>query len=268
MSRELVSVEKLYGEQNLAKWRLFCGEYINFGYWMPREGAVTQNDRKKSSKRLYQEVFDRLDINEYDRLLEVGCGLGKGARLAYETYFPLEVVAIDASEDQVSRAQAINSEVAAGKLTFLSAEAEKLSSLGKKFSKLYSVEALQHFDDVPKFIGEAYASLLQGGKVVITTFFFKKHPDPQYLKDAFPNVISGVDKVVLVDEFIAQLEAAGFVNVCCESIGEHVWEGFDKWMASTEFSGTWNRNWLKAYQNKLLDYYMITAEKPSLRERA
>ena len=57
------------------------------------------------------------------------------------------------------------------------------------------------------------------------------------------------------------LEDAGFKNIAIESIGQHVWVGFDQWISQSELNDTWNRNWLKAYQEHLLDYYEITAEK-------
>lgn len=58
------------------------------------------------------------------------------------------------------------------------------------------------------------------------------------------------------------LDKVGFKNIKIESIGKNVWHGFDKWISQqSEFKNTWNRNWYKAYQNNLIDYYEITAEK-------
>ena len=52
-------------------------------------------------------------------------------------------------------------------------------------------------------------------------------------------------------------------HVSYEKIGQYVWEGFGRWIAMSSMKNTWNRNWLKAYQNNLVDYYAIYGERRS-----
>jgi len=66
-------------------------------------------------------------------------------------------------------------------------------------------------------------------------------------------VDSGIDVVSAIDSFRDDLLATGFVDLHVESIGEHVWHGFDAWIAQTEFKDGWGRNWLKAYHRGLID---------------
>ncbi len=59
---------------------------------------------------------------------------------------------------------------------------------------------------------------------------------------------------------IAAFQSRGF-QVSFHSIGEHVWAPFDQWMVGTSHKGELERNWLKAFEKKLLDYYVVIAQK-------
>ncbi|NGX46871.1 MAG: hypothetical protein K1000chlam3_00238 [Chlamydiae bacterium] len=77
-------------------------------------------------------------------------------------------------------------------------------------------------------------------------------------------VQDGIDNLIPITSIKQILEEAGFIDIHVEKIGRFVWDAFDKWISQGEFADTWNRNWLKAYHRNLLDYYIITAEKPDL----
>ncbi len=81
------------------------------------------------------------------------------------------------------------------------------------------------------------------------------------LRRLIETIDNGIDVVAAIDSFRDDLVTAGFVDVHVESIGEHVWRGFDAWIAQTEFKDGWGRNWLKAYHRRLIDYYLVTAAK-------
>jgi hypothetical protein len=75
-------------------------------------------------------------------------------------------------------------------------------------------------------------------------------------------LINGIDVVLTIDSFRDDLLQAGFVDVRVENLSTHVWRGFDAWIAQTEFKDSWGRNWLKAYNQGLIDYYLVTADRP------
>ncbi|MFD3518813.1 hypothetical protein [Streptomyces sp. NPDC058657] len=47
-----------------------------------------------------------------------------------------------------------------------------------------------------------------------------------------------------------------------ESIGPHIWPGWDLWLSQWWAPGTWPRNFLHAYEHHILDYYLLTADRP------
>jgi hypothetical protein len=72
----------------------------------------------------------------------------------------------------------------------------------------------------------------------------------------------GTDRANSIGVLEGRLQQAGFVAISTERIGDHVWPGWDKWLAQTEHRDRWPRNFLVAYRRGLLDYYLIVAEAP------
>ena len=138
--------------------------------------------------------------------------------------------------------------------------AEEFKTGKKKFNKIYSIEALQHFDSIPNFITQANEKLADNGVLVVSTFMFKSYPSENFLVQ-FPNFECGVDKVIVFSELIQELKKEGFSKIKSISIGKNVWDGFNAWIMQTEFADTWNTNWKKAYDTGLLDYYILVCKK-------
>ncbi|NGX46881.1 MAG: Erythromycin 3''-O-methyltransferase [Chlamydiae bacterium] len=260
-----MDVETLYGEQDLAATSLFSGGFINFGYWKGlRIGSkISKKTRALSSQRLYEKIFDLLAVNKEDTVLEIGCGLGNGCILLNKTCAPSYIIGIDASKAQIRRANEYHKASLLGSedtIKFGVSKAENLQIAENSITKAFSLEALQHFSSPDRFLKSLFKILKTNGKLVISTFFFRSDPPISFF-DSFPNFSNGVDKVVKLQTFCSKLEKYGFKNIRTRSIGKHVWSGFDRWVSQTEYKATWDRYWIQAYQQGLLDYYIIEAEK-------
>jgi len=132
-----------------------------------------------------------------------------------------------------------------------------------KFDKCYSVEAAQHFEGLAAFAAEAHRVLKPGGRLAVTTFFPPHTTAVHELRRLIETIDNGIDVVFPIDSFRDDLLGASFADVHVESLGHHVWRGYDAWMEQTKFKDRWCRNWLKAYNNGLIDYYLVTADKRS-----
>ena len=255
----------MYGENDLSSKALFSGSFINFGYWQDIAPGrhISVDERTESQANLYRAVLRRLEINPTDVVLEVGCGLGVGAALALREFGPSAVWGLDLSQDQIDRATRSNAELLAQRpdgLVLRQGSALALPYDDGEFDKCYSVEAAQHFEDLATFAAEAHRVLTPGGRLAVTTFF-TPHPTAVHeLRRLIETIDSGIDVVLPIDSFRDDLLRAGFADIRVESLGDHVWRGFDAWMEQTEFKDGWGRNWLKAYDNGLLDYYLVTAD--------
>ncbi|MGH3882146.1 MAG: class I SAM-dependent methyltransferase [Pseudonocardiaceae bacterium] len=255
----------MYGEEDLSSLAIFSGNYINFGYWPDfTPGIISVDERTASQADLYRAVVRRMKIDPGDAVLEVGCGIAAGTALTLREFDPSAVYGLDLSPDQIDRAARVNAELIAqhpDRLVLRQGSALELPFADGMFDKCYSVEAAQHFEDLATFASEAYRVLRSGGRLAVTTFFMPHLTAIDGLRRLLENINNGIDVVVTIDSFRDDLLKAGFVDVGVESIGEHVWCGFDAWMDQTEFRNSWGRNWLTAYNAGLIDYYLVTADK-------
>ncbi|GGM77476.1 hypothetical protein GCM10012275_55240 [Longimycelium tulufanense] len=259
---------RMYGPEDLAAEPLFAGGFINFGFWssIPLDRRLDVGHRIASQRRLYEVALDTLGPCHDTRLLEVGCGRGLGSALAATAYGVPEVHAIDLHPDQVERARRTNARTVAamdGRLVYRQGAANTIPYPDGYFDRLLSVEAAQHFDDIPGFAHEALRVLLPHGRLVVTTFFATGEGHKDRIAEMLATFRTGVDRAIPVGTMTGALRAAGFVEVTARSIGEHVWPGLDRWQAQQDrYARHWSRNWLTAFRRGLLDYYMVTAQAP------
>ncbi|MFC4562982.1 class I SAM-dependent methyltransferase [Nocardiopsis mangrovi] len=256
----------MYGEEDLGSFSLFSGDFINFGFWRGAppdpERPITVEERTASQQDMYREVVGRLGAGPGDRLVEVGCGIGVGAALVMAEFGPASVTGVDLSPAQLERARRANAEALAGsggRLAYRQGSAFALPEPDGGADGLYSVEAAQHFGELSGFAREAHRVLRPGGRLAVATFFTPGEHGADRLAELLETVGNGVDVVLPVAGFAADLEAAGFAGVGVEPIGGHVWRWFDAWIGQTEFAVSWGRNWLPAYEDGLIDYYIVTA---------
>jgi len=263
LEKEFSNIETMYGSADLSTCSLFAGGYINFGYWKNINllKKISESERILSEKNLYKLVFNKLEISKDDVILEVGCGLGLGSILLAQNHSVNQIVGIDLSKAQIDRAKEKHKTMLNKNktLTFVQDIAEKIPYQNKSFSKIFTVEAAQHFTNIATFISEAKRLLIPGGKLVITTFFATTNSSIYKLLDMIPTISQGVDHARPIHSIINELKRNDFKNIQCNSIGEDVWAGFNQWILQSSRNHTWDNNWIKAYRENLIDYYTIVA---------
>lgn len=256
-----------YEAQDLAETNLFKGGYINFGFWdgINLDKEITVDERVETSKNLYQEVINRANIYNGNKILEVGCGRGYGASSLIKAFPGSQVIGMDLLDTQIQKACYFHQATLEKNngLIFIEGKAEKMPFCNSYFDCIISVEAAQHFSCIESFLLEANRVLKTSGRLLLTTFFSKLEGKEEKLKELFPFFAQGVDQFILIDSIYNRLKQIGF-KVTYESIGKDVWYGFDKWLEQTDHYdqwGRWGRHWLKAFHEGLVDYYIISAEK-------
>lgn len=259
------SVAEMYDQDDLSSCSLFAGHFINFGFWerLLNEKKINLKERIESEKNLYRYVVNEMGISEFDKVLEVGCGQGVGTSLVLTEFNPSEIHGIDLSKAQISRAIKINQQLIKEKkekIHFQQGSAEDLPFSTYSFDKIFSVEAAQHFSDLKKFASEAYFVLKPKGTLAIASFFGTRKASSKLLAPMIQTVRDGIDHIVSVHEFEKILKEVGFNNIKIKSIGEHVWEGFDRWTSQGDLKDSWTRHWYQGYKKHLIDYYLIIAE--------
>ncbi|MFD6344249.1 class I SAM-dependent methyltransferase [Streptomyces roseolus] len=263
------AVRETYGPADLSSVPVFAGGFINFGYWRSIDlaGPISVDDRVRSQQDMYRHVLDSVGPLAGGRLLEVGCGLGVGCALALREYDPGHLTGMDIHPQQLDRARQANAallEASPPKLRFVRGAAEDMPFGDGEFDRVYSVEAAQHFDDLIAFADETARVLAPGGRVAVASFF-TPDGDPAHgarlagLLDTYADGLDIARPVTLLAEAFTR---AGLTDARAASIGPEVWEGWDRWLSDQWKPGTWPRNFLKAYQEGTLDYYVVTATRP------
>ncbi|WP_037961165.1 class I SAM-dependent methyltransferase [Streptomyces violens] len=262
------SLDEIYGEFDLSHVPAFAGGFINFGYWadVPADRPVSEADRIGTEKELYRLVLRRFERTEGQDAVEVGCGLGLGSALALCEYGFGSVVGLDIHPEQVRRARERNAAVRdahPGRLDYRRGAAERLPLPDASVDCLFSVEAAQHFPDIPGFARETARVLRAGGRLALTTFFATGQEAARALPGLLPTYADGLDLAHVADEVAAALEGAGLSDVRIRAIGESVWAAYDRYLGQVpELRDMWPRRFLTAYEKGLLDYYVITADRP------
>ncbi|MFF0752627.1 class I SAM-dependent methyltransferase [Streptomyces sp. NPDC004267] len=267
------AVQETYGPADLSAAPVFAGGFINFGYWRPEDldGPPTVDDRIRSQEDLYRRVLGTAGPLAGGQLLEVGCGLGMGCALALEEYGPARVTGMDIHPQQLERARRANAHLLTGagagagsgdgaeRLRLVRGAAEDMPFADAEFDCVYSVEAAQHFDDLARFAAETARVLRPGGRAAVTSFFTPEPEAAPRLAELLDTFADGLDIARTPAELTDALARSGMTGVRCESIGPSVWPGWDHWLSAQWKPGTWPRNFLHAWEQGLLDYYVITA---------
>jgi SAM-dependent methyltransferase len=98
------------------------------------------------------------------RVLDVGCGTGYGSAMVASHVG--EVVGIDSSDEAVARAKAQHR---SANLEFVSMSATGLAFQDASFDAAYSVQVIEHIEDVQLHLSEVVRVLRPGGRFVVAT---------------------------------------------------------------------------------------------------
>ncbi|KOV67504.1 class I SAM-dependent methyltransferase [Streptomyces sp. MMG1121] len=259
-------VQETYGAADLSGNPVFAGGFINFGYWraIDLEVPLDEAARIRSQEDLYRHVLDAAGPLKEQRALEVGCGLGMGCALALREYAAAAVTGMDIHPEQLRRARDAHAgplRQEPGRLRFVQGAAERMPLEDGAFDAVISVEAVQHFPDLVAFAAETSRVLRPGGRAVVAGFFTVDDAPgrPAELASLLDSYANGLDIARPVTALTDALTASGLSEVRVESVGPYVWPGWDLWLARWWAPGTWPRNFLRAYEGQILDYFVVTA---------
>ncbi|MFK0294718.1 class I SAM-dependent methyltransferase [Streptomyces sp. NPDC090442] len=266
------TVEEAYGPADMSGEPIFAGGFINFGYWQAIDlsRSLSEADRVRSQEDLYRHVLDAAGLSPDTEMLEVGCGLGMGCAVALREYGPAAVTGMDIHPEQLQRArraQAVLLHADPARLSFVRGAAERMPFEDGQFDVVISVEAAQHFPDLVAFASETARVLRPGGRAVVTSFFTVDDAAgrPDELARLLESYANGLDIARPVRALADAFTAAGLTDVRIESIGVYVWPGWDLWISRSREPRTWLRNFLRAYEQQVLDYFVVTAGWPNCR---
>lgn len=258
-------MENLYGEENTILDEFFpSNSYINFGYYPYPifDHPITIEERIHSQAALYEYIFQLLELEESDHLLEVGCGRGDGCTLLKSHFSVASITGLDLTAAQISRSIKKHETLLKRdpSISFHIGPAEELPFASNAFTKIFSVEAAQHFKSLKSFAKQCARTLQSNGRVVITTFFALDDASLQTLNQRMPINVGSVDNVKPIHEILCAFQEAGFRQLQCKKIGQFVFPFFDQWLSQRK-TQDWGRLWAQGWRDGLLEYYTLVFEK-------
>lgn len=183
---------------------------LHYGFW----GKNTK-DHPESILNTTRFIAKCLQINQNDKILDAGCGVG-GSTIYLAKKYGAEIVGITLSDVQLKMARKKTLKLGLqNKLRFIIQDFTKTSFKDESFSKIFGLESICHSTKKIDFLNEAYRLLKKGGIIAIADGFqirssLSKEEDKIYQKWlegwAVPNLAT-------IDGFHNDLKKAGFKKI-------------------------------------------------------
>jgi microcystin synthetase protein McyJ len=202
--------------------------WLNLGYW--KEARTYP----QAAEALAALVAETAALGPTDELLDVGFGFAEQDLFWVQRFGVKHVTGVNITEMQVQRAQArVRERGLDGRIALHLASATALPFEAGSFDKVTALECAFHFDSREAFFREALRVLRPGGRLVTADGTSSAGDPPLGMVSRMLLRRWAVPLVNMYDreEYCRRLGAAGFVNVRCESIRQHVFPGVLKYRA-------------------------------------
>jgi SAM-dependent methyltransferase len=146
------------------------GKHVHWGYWDdPALADGSPKDYGVAAERLCEAVLASADIQDGQRVLDVGCGFGGTLSLVDERHRGLELCGVNIDARQLERASDRLSSSERNHIRLIQADAARLPLADASFDVVLAVECVFHFDRA-RFFAEAHRVLAPGGALVLSDF--------------------------------------------------------------------------------------------------
>ncbi|MFJ8148769.1 SAM-dependent methyltransferase [Streptomyces sp. NPDC096048] len=193
-----------YYDKGVDLFPLLWDENLHMGYWTDEDDASSV---AVATERMTRQLVDRLAPRPGQRILDVGCGLGKPA-VALASAHPVQVVGVTISPDQAQRAtERVRGTDVAARLTFRHGDGMALPFDDNSFDGAWAFESLLHMEDKPKAMSELARVLRPGSRLVLADMFHRPQEGMGF--EGFMATLGSMDdyRNLLADAGFGTLEA-------------------------------------------------------------
>lgn len=139
-----------------------------------------------SNETLYDQVLSFMELDRYDKILELGFGNGNFFRKYFEKEQNIHIWGVDYSEDMVTDAAGRNSELIGKSLLDLRCEDSLyLNFRDEYFNKIVGINTVYFWNPIDKQVEEIRRVLKKGGKLFIGFRPRRMMVNLPFVKDGF-----------------------------------------------------------------------------------
>lgn len=143
----------------------------------------------------------------------------------------------------------------------LVASADSTGLKDHNINKIYSVEVFQHIEDFSSLAVEIRRILAPDGIVSFCAHLATNRSNYDKLRQE-KLLLDEIEILVPVDEVVNAFKANGF-NVNHHSVGEFVFEGYEKWVTQVHTSAAVSHKIYDSYRSGYIDYYVFVLNQMS-----
>ncbi|MBD2181308.1 methyltransferase domain-containing protein [Planktothrix sp. FACHB-1355] len=168
-------IQQFY-DSSSSLWEQIWGEHMHHGYYGPN--GDLKKDRRQAQIDLIEELLSWAGVQQADRILDVGCGIG-GSTLYLAEKFNASAWGITLSPVQAARAK--ERALAAGlsaRTDFQVADALNMPFADASFDFVWALESGEHMPDKEKFMQECDRVLKPGGTFLMVTWCHRPATPP------------------------------------------------------------------------------------------
>lgn len=167
-------------------------EYIDQHYHTPKGliGTYIVEKMVRQHKPETEWTIGQLELQEQDKVLELGCGAGYAIQMITRKYSVQEIVGLDLSSTAIRSAEIRNKKEINNNITKLvQGNFINLPFNDDMFTKLYSIQTIYFWSEVDTIISEIYRVLKSDGLVVITFSNGKGNESWESVKEVSENQV-------------------------------------------------------------------------------
>ena len=154
-----------------------------------------------------RQLIELMRVDEYDNVLDLGCGVGWATRVLAQKANRGMVLGIDLSDRMI--AQALEGYRNPHNAHFLVAEASGIPCVDGFFTSLLCVESIYYYPGLDLALHEVHRVLKPGAKVIFLTSYYKENP----YGHEWAKYIDIPVHLLSADEYVGILKGSGFTTV-------------------------------------------------------
>lgn len=205
-------------------WLDTWGEHMHHGYY--GDGQV-QKDHRQAQLDLVEELLHWGAVQQADRILDAGCGVGGSARYLVERLGAKSVLGCTLSPVQAEAGNRYSEQAGLReRVDIIAQDMMDLPAEANGFDLIWSLESVEHIANKPQMLQMFYDRLAPGGKLLLATWCCR--PAPPVLTYAENRLLDRIRSLyhlpafVPLEELQKQSEAAGFEAVRTANWSEEV----------------------------------------------